>query len=76
MGIYGMQQTTQETEEALSQGLAALNHSLLETITSDSLTYPPNMGNYMTQMAMAMNKLSALEDFVKQVNCFTFDLPS
>lgn len=75
MGIYGMQQTTQETEEALSQGLAALNHSLLETITSDSLSYhPPNMANYMGQMAMAMNKLSALEDFVKQVNCFTFDL--
>ena len=67
MGICGLQQSTQEAEEALSQGLEALNQSLSDTIASDSLSYPPNMGNYMGQMAIAMNKLSTLEGFVRQV---------
>ncbi|XP_048432359.1 bZIP transcription factor TGA10-like [Pyrus x bretschneideri] len=68
LGICGLQQSTQETEEALSQGLEALNQSLSETITSDSLSCPPNMANYMGQMAIAMNKLSTLEGFVRQAD--------
>lgn len=67
LGICGLQQSTQEAEEALSQGLEALNQSLSDTITSDSLSCPPNMANYMGQMAMAVNKLSTLEGFVRQV---------
>ena len=63
-----MQQSTQDAEEVLSQGLEALHQSLSETITSDSLSYPPNMANYMGQMAVAMNKLSTLEGFVSQVH--------
>lgn len=75
MGICGLQQSTQEAEEALSQGLEVLNQSLSNTITSDSLSYPPNMNNYMEQMAMAMNKLSTLESFVRQVHYVSlFDL--
>lgn len=68
LGICGLQQSTQETEEALSQGLEALNQSLSETITSDSLSCPPNMANYMGHMAIAMNKLSTLEGFVIQAD--------
>ncbi|KAB2631408.1 transcription factor HBP-1b(c38)-like [Pyrus ussuriensis x Pyrus communis] len=68
LGICGLQQSTQETEEALSQGLEALNQSLSETITSDSLSCPPNMANYMGHMAIAMNKLSTLEGFVRQAD--------
>lgn len=68
LGICGLQQSTQEAEEALSQGLDALNQSLSETITSDSLSNPPNMANYMGQMALAMNKLSTLESFVRQAD--------
>ncbi|MED6130403.1 bZIP transcription factor tga10 [Stylosanthes scabra] len=68
VGICGLQQSTQEAEEALSQGLEALNQSLLNTITSDSLSSPPVMANYMGQMALAMNKLATLEGFVKQMN--------
>lgn len=68
LGICGLQQSTQEAEEALSQGLDALNQSLSETITSDSLSNPPNMANYMGQMALAMNKLSSLESFVRQAD--------
>ncbi|XP_059643024.1 bZIP transcription factor TGA10-like [Cornus florida] len=68
LSIYGLQQSTQEAEEALSQGLEALNQSLSETIVSDALSYPANMGNYMGQMAIAMNKLSTLEGFVRQAD--------
>ncbi|KAF3442616.1 hypothetical protein FNV43_RR16532 [Rhamnella rubrinervis] len=68
LGICGLQQSTQEAEEALSQGLEALNQSLSDTITSDSLSCPPNMANYMGQMAIAMNKLSTLEGFVRQAD--------
>ncbi|XP_028183068.1 bZIP transcription factor TGA10-like isoform X3 [Glycine soja] len=68
LGICGLQQSTQEAEEALSQGLDALNQSLSETITSDSLWCPPNMNNYMGQMVVAMNKLSTLESFVRQAD--------
>ncbi|KAL0359458.1 UNVERIFIED_CONTAM: bZIP transcription factor TGA10 [Sesamum angustifolium] len=63
-----IKQSTQEAEEALSQGLEALNTSLSETITSDSLTIPPNMNTYMGQMALAINKLSTLEGFVRQAD--------
>ncbi|XP_062112093.1 bZIP transcription factor TGA10 [Humulus lupulus] len=68
LGICGLQQSTQEAEEALSQGLESLNQSLSDTITSDSLSCPPNMVNYMGQMAVAMNKLSTLEGFVRQAD--------
>ncbi|KAI4371256.1 hypothetical protein MLD38_019517 [Melastoma candidum] len=68
LGICGLQQSTQEAEEALSQGLEELNQSLSDTISSDSLSYPTNMANYMGQMAAAMSKLSTLEGFVRQAD--------
>ncbi|MCD9640099.1 bZIP transcription factor tga10 [Datura stramonium] len=69
VGICGLQQSTQEGEEALSQGLEALNQSVLDTIVSDALlaNCPQNMANYMGQMALAINKLSTLEGFVRQL---------
>ncbi|KAL1554610.1 bZIP transcription factor tga10 [Salvia divinorum] len=66
VGIYGLQRSTHEAEEALSHGLAALNQSLTETIVCDTLTLPPNVNTYMAQMAVAINKLSALQGFVTQ----------
>ncbi|KAL6523229.1 bZIP transcription factor tga10 [Orobanche gracilis] len=68
LAICGLQQSTHEAEEALSQGLDALNQSISETITSDSLSIAPDMNNYMSQMAVAINKLSTLEGFVRQAN--------
>ncbi|RWW43332.1 hypothetical protein BHE74_00051027, partial [Ensete ventricosum] len=63
----GLQQSTRETEEALSQGLEALNLSLSDTITSDSLSCLSTMDNYMGQMAVAVNKLATLEGFIRQM---------
>ncbi|XP_068641311.1 bZIP transcription factor TGA10-like isoform X2 [Aristolochia californica] len=68
LGICGLQQSTQEAEEALSQGLDALFQSLSDTVSSDALSCPSNMANYMGQMAIAMNKLSTLEGFVRQAD--------
>ncbi|CAA0812715.1 bZIP transcription factor family protein [Striga hermonthica] len=68
MAICGLQQSTHEAEEALTQGLDSLNQSISETITSDSLSIAPNMNNYMSQMAIAINKLSTLEGFVRQAD--------
>lgn len=72
MGIYGLQKSTQEAEEALSQGLEALNHSISETLAADPLTTLPNTTNYMSQMAIAMAKLSALEGFLRQVHTYAY----
>ncbi|CAL5087677.1 unnamed protein product [Urochloa decumbens] len=66
VGVYGLQQSALETEEALSQGLDALYQSLSDTVVSDALSCPSNVANYMGQMATAMNKLSTLEGFVRQ----------
>ncbi|KAG8367932.1 hypothetical protein BUALT_Bualt16G0124100 [Buddleja alternifolia] len=68
VGICGLQQSTHEAEEALSQGLESLNQYLSETITCDSLTIPPNMNIYMSQMALAINRLSTLEGFLRQAD--------
>lgn len=67
LAIYALRTSTHETEDALSQGLEALHQSLSDTIASDELSAPSNMANYMGQMAVAMNKLSTLEGFVRQV---------
>ncbi|KAJ1290187.1 hypothetical protein BS78_02G224200 [Paspalum vaginatum] len=66
VGVYGLQQSALETEEALSQGLDALYQSLSDTVVSDALSCPSNVANYMGQMATAINKLSTLEGFVRQ----------
>ncbi|XP_015055189.1 bZIP transcription factor TGA10-like [Solanum pennellii] len=70
VGICGLQQSTQEAEEALSQGLENLNQSVSDTIVSDALlaNCPQNMANYMGQMAIAINKLSTIEGFVRQAD--------
>ncbi|XXG56603.1 hypothetical protein AAC387_Pa03g3977 [Persea americana] len=68
LGICSLQQSTQETEDALSQGLEALQQSLSDSIASDALSCPSNVANYMAQMAIALNKLSTLEGFVRQAD--------
>ncbi|GER25909.1 transcription factor [Striga asiatica] len=68
IAICGLQQSTHEAEEALTQELDSLNQSISETIASDSLSVAPNMNNYMSQMAIAINKLSTLEGFVRQAD--------
>ncbi|XP_068661575.1 transcription factor TGA2.3-like isoform X2 [Aristolochia californica] len=69
MGICNLQQSSQQAEDALSQGMEALQQSLAETLASGSLGpsgSSGNVANYMGQMAMAMGKLGTLEGFLRQ----------
>ncbi|XP_010245498.1 PREDICTED: transcription factor TGA2.2-like isoform X2 [Nelumbo nucifera] len=71
MGICNLQQSSQQAEDALSQGMEALQQSLAETLASGSLGpsgSSGNVANYMGQMAMAMGKLGTLEGFLRQAD--------
>ncbi|GKV21688.1 hypothetical protein SLEP1_g31644 [Rubroshorea leprosula] len=71
VGIYNLQHSSQQAEDALSQGMEQLQQSLAETLANGT----PNpsgssvvMANYMGQMAMAMGKLGTLEGFLSQAD--------
>lgn len=75
VGITNLQQSSQQAEDALSQGMEALQQSLAETLSSGSLGSSGssgNVANYMGQMAMAMGKLGTLEGFIRQVIPYSF----
>lgn len=70
-GICNLQQSSHQAEEALTQGMEALQQSLAETLASDSSRpegLSGNVANYMGQMAMAMGKLGTLEGFLRQAD--------
>ncbi|KAL0339767.1 UNVERIFIED_CONTAM: TGACG-sequence-specific DNA-binding protein TGA-2.1 [Sesamum radiatum] len=70
-GIYNLQQSSHQAEDALSQGMDALQQSLAETLASGSSGSEgssANVGNYMGQMAMAMGKLGTLDGFLRQAD--------
>ncbi|KAM0917849.1 hypothetical protein ACQ4PT_009266 [Festuca glaucescens] len=71
MGICNLQQSSQQAEDALSQGMEALQQALAETLVAAAGVGPlatgaDNVTNYMGQMAIAMGKLSTLENFLRQ----------
>uniref|UniRef100_A0A453RB47 DOG1 domain-containing protein n=4 Tax=Aegilops tauschii subsp. strangulata TaxID=200361 RepID=A0A453RB47_AEGTS len=70
MGICNLQQSSQQAEDALSQGMEALQQALSETLAAAAGAGPlagaGNVTNYMGQMAIAMGKLSTLENFLRQ----------
>ncbi|XP_078444728.1 transcription factor TGA2.2-like isoform X2 [Wolffia australiana] len=71
VGLCGLQQSAQQAEDALSQGMEALQQSLAETLASGSLcpsTGSDNVSGYMGQMALAMGKLGTLENFLRQAD--------
>lgn len=64
LGIYNLQQWVQETEESLSRGMDALQHSLSDTVASPEL----GGGNFMGHMNLALDKISSMEGVVRQVH--------
>ncbi|CAH1414019.1 unnamed protein product [Lactuca virosa] len=64
MGICNLQQSSQQAEDALSQGMEAWQQSLVDTLSSTS----GGSVDYMGQMAMAMGKLGTLENFLHQAD--------
>ena len=73
MGLSNLQQSSHQAEDALSQGMEALQQSLAETLAGSlgPSGSAGNVANYMGQMAMAMGKLGTIENFLRQV----FKLP-
>lgn len=68
--ICNLQQSSHQAEDALSQGMDALQQSLAQTLANGSSGTEGssgNVANYMGQMAMAMGKLGTLEGFLRQV---------
>nr|KJB46209.1 hypothetical protein B456_007G352600 [Gossypium raimondii] len=66
-----LKQSSQQAEDALSQGMEALQQSLAETLANGSPAPSGpsgNVANYMGQMAMAMGKLGTLEGFLRQAD--------
>lgn len=61
MGMYGLRHSSQQAEEALSQGLEQLQQSLVDTIAGGPVV------DGVQQMVVAMGKLANLEGFVRQV---------
>ncbi|XP_015698656.1 transcription factor TGAL11-like [Oryza brachyantha] len=69
VGIYSLQQSSQQAEEALSQGLEQLHQSLAETVANGgSVIDEASLGSFMGYMALALGKLSNLEGFVIQAD--------
>ncbi|XP_078170690.1 bZIP transcription factor TGA10-like isoform X2 [Carex rostrata] len=69
VAICNLQQSVQESEDALNHSLDAVHRSLSETITSDVLTSSAvDMASFMSRMSVAMSKLSSLEAFVRQAD--------
>lgn len=62
MGICSLQHSSQQAEEALSQGLEQLHQSLIDTIANGSVN------DSMHHMAVALGKLANLEGFVRQAD--------
>lgn len=62
-GINNLRLSSQQAEDALSQGLDKLQQSMIHNIEVD----PLGVGNFEFQMAVAMEKIEALEGFVNQV---------
>ncbi|XP_062182358.1 transcription factor TGAL4-like isoform X2 [Phragmites australis] len=67
IGICNLQQSSQQAEEALSQGLEQLHQSLADTMAGGCLIEDANM-SFMGQMTLALGKLSNLEGFVIQAD--------
>ncbi|KAH7283475.1 hypothetical protein KP509_34G009100 [Ceratopteris richardii] len=67
LSVCNLQQSSQQAEDALSQGMEALQQNLADTLAGSSLGNS-NVANYMGQMAMAMGKLGTLENFVRQAD--------
>ncbi|KAH1218877.1 Transcription factor TGA9 [Glycine max] len=62
MGMYGLRHSSQQAEEALSQGLEQLQQSLVDTIAGGPVV------DGVQQMVLAMSKLANLEGFVRQAD--------
>ncbi|EOA21029.1 hypothetical protein CARUB_v10001361mg [Capsella rubella] len=63
LDVCNLKQSCQQAEDALSQGMEKLQHTLAESVAAGRL----GEGSYTPQMTCAMERLEALVSFVNQV---------
>lgn len=75
MGICSLRQSSQQAEDALSQGMEALQQALADTLAAAAAAgagagagAADSVTNYMGQMAVAMGKLATVENFLRQAD--------
>ncbi|KAG6401240.1 hypothetical protein SASPL_138090 [Salvia splendens] len=61
-----LQRSTHDAEEAITHEFKKLDRSLTQTISCNTLNLPPDVNTYMTQMAIAIYQVSALQGHVTQ----------
>jgi len=64
LGIYNLQQSVQEREEALNHSMEATQQSISDIIAAPDVAPATFMGH----MSLAMNKVSSMEGFVMQAD--------
>nr|CAB3485898.1 unnamed protein product [Digitaria exilis] len=67
IAVSGLQHTSTQAEDALSQGMEKLQQNLAETVTAAADPFGPPDG-YMLHMATAVEKLKELVGFVTQAD--------
>lgn len=67
LDVCNLRQSCQQAEDALSQGMEKLQHTLAESVAAGNL----GEGSYIPQMTCAMERLEALVSFVNQVRFLT-----
>ncbi|CAO2182269.1 unnamed protein product [Urochloa humidicola] len=68
LGICNLQQSSEQAEEALAQGLHQLHQSLADTVAAGVLHDGAAAPDYMSLMAVALEKLASLESFYQQAD--------
>jgi transcription factor TGA len=63
LGIYNLQQSVQEREEALNHTMEATQQSISDIVAAPDVAPATFMGH----MSLAMNKAASMESFVLQV---------
>jgi transcription factor TGA len=70
--MCNLQQSSEQAEEALAQGLQQLHQSLADAVGAGPLNDGADVANYTSLMALALDRLDNLESFYRQVSNFLF----
>ncbi|XP_028768701.1 transcription factor TGA2.3-like [Neltuma alba] len=72
IGLYNLQQSSFQAEDALSQAMGMLHQNLSETLSSSAASLGPtgcgNVAQHMDQMALGMKNLDSLEAILHQAD--------
>lgn len=70
LDVCNLRQSCQQAEDALSQGMEKLQHTLADCVAGGQL----GEGSYIPQVNSAMERLEALVSFVNQVNLYIYNI--